>query len=79
MYNKSGGSVSDQGLNKLIELCLRFCRANAYISSKTDEGENDVLVSLFECVPNDFVSSNAVTVGKILSSVCGKSLNENSY
>jgi hypothetical protein len=72
MYSWSG--IFHQGLNRLIEFCLRFCRANAYINSKTDEGENDVFVSLCEGNPIDLLSSNVVTVGKIFSSVCGKSL-----
>jgi len=63
-----------QGLNKLIEFCLRFCRANAYINSNTDDGENAVFVSLFIVDPMDLLSSSVVTVGKIFSSVCGKSL-----
>lgn len=70
MYNIVGRRFS-YGLNKLIEFCLRFCRANAYINSKTDEGENDVFVSSLTVGPIDLVSS---IVGKIFSSVCGKSL-----
>jgi len=72
MYNFVG--KFHQGLNKLIEFCLRFCRANAYINSNTDDGENEVFVSLLIVNPMDLLSSNVVTVGKIFSSVCGKSL-----
>ncbi len=59
-------------LNKLIEFNLRFCRANAYISSNTDDGENKLFVS--SCPASDLLSSTVVIVGKIFSSVCGKSL-----
>ena len=83
MYNASGASVSvlRQGRNRLIEFCLRFCLANAYINSNTAEGENDVFVSSFEADPRDLLSSQAlavvvvaVVVASTFSSACGKSL-----
>ena len=68
-----------QGRNRLIEFCLRFCLANAYINSNTAEGENDVFVSSFEADPRDLLSSQAlavvvVVVDRTFSSACGKSL-----
>jgi hypothetical protein len=73
MYVQFVGIIH-QGLNRLNAFCRRFCRANAYINSNTDDGENNVLVSSFETDPIGLLSSNVGTVGKIFSSVCGKSL-----
>lgn len=42
--------------------------------SKTDEGENDVFVSLLEADSIDLLSSKVAANEKIFSSVCGKSL-----
>lgn len=65
-----------QGLNKLSVFCLRFCRAKAYINSKTDEGEKEVFVSFVTPKPTDFVSSTVLlgAAAKRLSSVWGRSL-----
>ncbi len=58
-----------------MEFNLRFCRAKAYISSKTEVAEKEFLFSSGPA--RDLLSSDIGAVGKRFSSVCGRSLKKN--